>query len=184
MNHVNNKGDSVLITAADSGKSRWVQMLLEKDADVNYSNELDNGDTALIAASVESDAEVMQLLLNGGADVNHTNHEGDSALICAARLSRLDKSDSPDKGILILLAYGADPRIVNKENKTAYKIVKSDIITAQLWRAENGERPPKQPFSPEFFRPSSSPKKEKPVEEIEPDKDKDQNKNNEDCTIC
>lgn len=75
---------SPLIVAAEWGSLALVRLLLDRGADVHYSDV--RGNTALIAAgfadtaSVSDQQQIIRLLLEAGSEVNATNHLDQNAL--------------------------------------------------------------------------------------------------------
>jgi ankyrin repeat protein len=67
-NNVKHHGSRAIIWAAENGYEKLVQMLLDKNADVNARD--DHGGTALRAASGGGYERVVQMLLDKDADVN------------------------------------------------------------------------------------------------------------------
>ena len=88
-----------LIKAAESGRIKVVELLLEKGADVNKHNE--GGETPLHYATKHGHAEVMKILLEHGADVTAKGTGCGTPLQWAARSGQIKAAE-------ILLAYGAD----------------------------------------------------------------------------
>lgn len=72
-----------LLYAAQEGRSKSVELLIQYGADVNLENK--QGETALTTATHEKKINVAKLLLSKGADVNHMDHHGNTPLILAVK---------------------------------------------------------------------------------------------------
>ena len=96
---------SPLISAALHGHNDVVQLLLDKGAEPNLSDQ--NGNTALLYAAFRGHLDVVQLLLNRGADVNMADYYGTTPLHWAAEIGHKHV-------VKLLLDRGAEP---NKENR-------------------------------------------------------------------
>lgn len=98
-----------LVTAAKSGDSQKVKVLLDQGISVN--NEDQNGWTALTAAAQEDQPEMVELLISRGAQINRRDDfgMGRTALMRASALGHAAIIDA-------LLAHGADLR-VNREDR-------------------------------------------------------------------
>jgi ankyrin repeat protein len=92
-------GRTALSRAAAQGHKEIVQLLLEKDADVNACGE--RCGSALIAASEQGYEEIVRFLLENGADVNGQGGKYGSALVAAS-------SQSHEEIVRFLLDNGAD----------------------------------------------------------------------------
>lgn len=103
--------DEELLRAAETGDVAAVTTALRQGADVNARG-FNFGRTALMEASMRSFVDVMGALLSAGADVNLRGELGESALICAA-------SSRGGDSIRLLLANGADPKVVDRDGRTA-----------------------------------------------------------------
>ena len=68
---------------------------------------------ALHRASEQGHAHMVALLLKHGARVDMVDDNGDTALLCACRMSHLDVTR-------VLLAAGADTGLVNKQASAAH----------------------------------------------------------------
>jgi ankyrin repeat protein len=72
-----------LIAAAFYGRKEIIDLLLEKGADINRSEER-MGAAPLVSAIVAGEPEIASYLIDLGADVNHQTNDGSSALLFAA----------------------------------------------------------------------------------------------------
>lgn len=70
-------GETALQRAACDGNCAIVQLLLDRNADVNHQN--DSGRTALMYAVGSDSYEVVDLLISAGADVNLIDTDGNKA---------------------------------------------------------------------------------------------------------
>ena len=83
VNWQNELGEPLLNIAAEMGHTEIVRILLEKGADPNVRDYMDN--TALILAADRGDEPMVKMLLAKGADVNHQNIMGYTAITLAAK---------------------------------------------------------------------------------------------------
>ena len=77
-----------LIRAASDDSISMVHDLLERGADVNIKDDLDN--TALMAAARSGNIEIVKLLIDKGADVNAVNNYNETALISALKYRKAE----------------------------------------------------------------------------------------------
>ncbi len=103
-------GLTALMHAARQGHKAVVQLLLDRGANINASNWVNN--TALIEAAREGHEAVVQLLLHYGANINASNRVNNTALIEAAR-------EGHEAVVQLLLDYGANVDASNQVNTTA-----------------------------------------------------------------
>ncbi|KAI3339128.1 hypothetical protein F4824DRAFT_508504 [Ustulina deusta] len=103
-------GLTALTHAARQGHKAVVQLLLDRGANINASNWVNN--TALIEAAREGHEAVVQLLLHYGANINASNRVNNTALIEAAR-------EGHEAVVQLLLDYGANVDASNQVNTTA-----------------------------------------------------------------
>lgn len=96
-NAKDNKGNTALINASESGNKEIVQALLEKGADVNAKN--NDHFTALIYASMKGNNEIVKILLEKKADVNFEQKDEWNAIRYAEKEGHADT-------IEILKSYG------------------------------------------------------------------------------
>lgn len=107
---VNQHGGSPLRRACKFGKLKYVHLLLDAGADVNFLNE-PSGESALMAAVLGGSLKIIRLLLKKGAHVNHVSSLNYAALHFA----------HSEKEMQLLLDQGADPRIQNRFGQTAFQ---------------------------------------------------------------
>ena len=88
-----------LISAAQIGHQKCLEMLIQSGADVNMTGE------ALIEAVREGHVKCVDLLIEAGADVNKQSKDGSTALMLAAQRQHL-------KCVELLIQSGAE---VNKQ---------------------------------------------------------------------
>ena len=104
--------NTALIYASSEGHTEIVELLLDRGADINITNDL--GSTALMEASRNNRTEIIRLLLDRGADPNIRDDYGGTALISASIGNR--RTDI----VKMLLDNDADPNIQeNYDGETA-----------------------------------------------------------------
>jgi len=125
VNVYDNTGESALLQAAALGHLEVVRTLLQKGADLQFTNSVhphQKGDTALLRAAYRGHAEVFELLLKAGAHADVKNQWGWSAVHMAAagdctpclealapRQLPLDEAAHPSRGETpFLMAAGKD----------------------------------------------------------------------------
>ncbi|KAH0565933.1 hypothetical protein GP486_000654 [Trichoglossum hirsutum] len=96
----NKYGQSAAISAASLRDPLPMQLIIEKDVDINCATIV--GETPLHAAAIMGRTEVAQLLLDKNANVNAVSGSGETPIIEAARHFRKDVFD-------LLLKRGGDP---------------------------------------------------------------------------
>ena len=96
------EGETVLMTAARSGRPEAVRVLLERGADPNASERWRH-QTALMWAAVENNLDAAAALVAHGADIHATSTGGFSPLLFAVRAGHVDM-------VRMLLAAGAGPQ--------------------------------------------------------------------------
>ncbi|MCJ1464534.1 hypothetical protein MMC07_003147 [Pseudocyphellaria aurata] len=104
------RGNTVLITTANSGDTEGLELLLKRGANIHASG--DEYGSALHAAALEGNEEVCQLLLTSGADVNQQSGPWSTALQAAAFSPDIDC-------VKLLLNAGADVNLTGGEYGTA-----------------------------------------------------------------
>ena len=102
--------DDELLEAAKTGDLEAVTAALESGADVD-ARDSGFGRTALMTASLHSAIPIMRALLDAEAGVNLQAVLGETALILAA-------NGPGGESIKLLLAYGADPNLADRDKKT------------------------------------------------------------------
>jgi|AntRauTorcE11898_2_1112593.scaffolds.fasta_scaffold37000_1 ankyrin repeat protein len=111
--HDNQFDVTPLMAASYAGHQSTVEFLIEKGADVNYSNK--DGGTALHNAAYGGNVGVVTVLIDEGADVNAKLVNGITPLHFAAQRG--------NTGVVeVLLKADADTSIKSDDNKTAREI--------------------------------------------------------------
>jgi ankyrin repeat protein len=113
-------GFTELMLAAETGRTDFAKLLIEKGADVNAEN--DEGHIALGCASYYGHIEIAESLIEAGAEVNAQNIYGVTALMAASFAGYTDIAK-------LLIDKGAN---VSVQDELGY--------TAFLWAVENGQR--------------------------------------------
>ena len=104
-------GDTALTVAAGCGHIDCVQLLLDRNADVN-SKDNRRGMAALIVAAIVGKIECMRLLLERGADVNSRDNDGHTSLLFATQEGKIEC-------MRLLLDRNADVNIKDNKGCTA-----------------------------------------------------------------
>jgi len=102
----NGDQETVLLKAAQFGRTKTVQALLAAGADIKASNK--NGETAMVLAAFGGRTNTVKALLGAGASADERDADGTSALTWAARTQNLET-------LQVLLAAGAN--IESRDNK-------------------------------------------------------------------
>lgn len=114
--------DTVLMAAAAGGHNELVLLFLGMGLDVNAANDL--GKTALMSAALRGHTQTVASLLAGGAKIDLKDTMGNTALLLAAA-GVLHKGGGSVDTVKLLLAYGADPTIANRNGDTPLSAAKS-----------------------------------------------------------
>ena len=105
-----------------------VQLLLAHGADVHVRNK--DGRTPLHSASCSSHPSIVEFLLKSGADVDAQDNDNMTPLLCALQWWRGGAAAQ------LLLEYGANPHVRNKEGETPLHLASqmnfSDIVALLL----------------------------------------------------
>jgi len=132
------KEDSVdvwtpLIVAALTGDAGVVELLIDKGADINATN--NSHETALHVAVLNDHRDVAELILNKGANVNATSDSGRTPLHYVA----IDNDDKELATLLIL--KGADVNAVDKDGRSplAYANKRGHGAVAAILRAHGAK---------------------------------------------
>jgi ankyrin repeat protein len=107
LNNRNRNGETALSIAAFTGKTAYVQRLVEAGAEVNFY-----GWPPLTYASFNGHVDIADYLLKRGAELNAKTENGSTALFVAARNGHIEV-------IKLLLKNKADPTIANESGDTA-----------------------------------------------------------------
>ena len=107
-------GHSAIEIAGRNGHTECVRQLLKFGA--NIEDKGFSGSTALLSAVSGGHLETVQELLQRGASVAAFNFNEDTALHCAAQI------ENPVYMIRLLLKYGADKRLCNRQGYTPVRV--------------------------------------------------------------
>jgi ankyrin repeat protein len=121
-------GETVLMTAARTGRVRPVAALLDRGAKLDAEDR--KGQTALIWAAADGQAEVVALLIKSGADIHHRLKAGFTPLLFAAREGRIEV-------VRTLLKAGANANEAIETEKTG-KRAPLEGTSALILAVENG----------------------------------------------
>lgn len=140
-----------LLLALEQENYTEARKLINKGADVNVVNNVNNTPLYLLSNAENYDHSIAKLLIEKGADVNKSPNTGDSPLIASLRNRNIqlftllldsgadvNKKDyngytalltaleyEVDQAVLILLEKGADVHAVTEEGKTAIDLAKN-----------------------------------------------------------
>jgi len=104
--------NDIFLRAVACNDMKMVKLLLEYGADINTRNQ--NGTFALYIASINGNIKMMQFLLDAGANINKIKDSSGNTVLLTLSMSRSLKINC----IELLLKYGADPNVKNKEGLT------------------------------------------------------------------
>ena len=82
------RGRNAVLTATQGGHAAVARLLIERGADVNAQDEID--DSAFLLAGARGHTEIVRLTLAAGADLKSTNRYGGTALIPACHYGHVD----------------------------------------------------------------------------------------------
>ena len=122
---VNPHGETPLMMAALRGHLAWTQRLIERGAAINRE-----GWTPLHYAASSTEPKVVALLLDRGATIDARAPNGNTALMTAARYGA-------EASVTLLLARGADARLMNANNLDAADMARAagrEALATQLQR--------------------------------------------------
>jgi hypothetical protein len=108
--------DNMLLYASAEGLREMVELAIKTGADTRLTNRF--GGTALIPAADRGHVDIVEILLTStDVDVNHINNLGWTALLEAVILG--DGGTRHQQIVALLLQYGADPLIADRDGVTA-----------------------------------------------------------------
>lgn len=106
---------TMLFWAAESGHEAVVQLLLQKGADIEVTD--DSGQTPLFQAAENGHEAVVRLLLKKGADIEATDDSDQTALLRAAK-------NGHEAVVQVLLKNGANMELMNRQGECLLHICK------------------------------------------------------------
>ena len=109
LNHQNSNGWTALKLAARKGLEKCVEVLIGKEADPDIP---DNEEYTALHNAV-GNPDILKMLATKSRKIDAANKERETPLYLAAERGLLESS-------LVLLEYGADPNLANKEGKNFY----------------------------------------------------------------
>ena len=110
LNDKAHNGATALIVASREGAIDVVRDLLDRDVNINLTN--NDGNNALWFACFKNNLTLMRLLINAGIEINNQNDNGVTVLMYAASSGKID-------AVKLLLAAGANPRLKNLDDFSA-----------------------------------------------------------------
>jgi len=123
INARNAEGLTALMAAVQSKQERVVKLLVESEADLNLKDK--QGNTALIMACTAKFDAAVDVLVHHFPNLNSRNNDGATALIAAVNAGDID-------AVKTLLAYEADAKVKDKQNKAAIDYAKATHNTQIL----------------------------------------------------
>ncbi|XP_063412561.1 death-associated protein kinase dapk-1-like [Mytilus trossulus] len=103
-------GFTALHSAASTGNTEIVQLLIDNGIEINFQNK--DGSTALHSAACTGNTESVQLLIANGIEINVQNKDGSTALHKAACTGNTES-------VQLLIANGIEINVQNKDGSTA-----------------------------------------------------------------
>ncbi len=100
-----------LIAAIQNGNYKFAEMLIERSANVNLSD--NQGNSPLMIAAAKGNPSMVTMLINRGAEVNHQSYTARNTALMVAT------SSSNEEIISILMNAGADTKLRNSSGRTA-----------------------------------------------------------------
>ncbi|XP_077297584.1 uncharacterized protein LOC143919246 [Arctopsyche grandis] len=104
LKHIKCDLNTFMHLACQYGNEEVLKFLIERGADINYKNHLN--ETLLHSAAKYADVNILKLLIDKGLDVNISNKIGDTPLLIAAEFKNTES-------FLFLLKSGASPIAIN-----------------------------------------------------------------------
>lgn len=114
-------GSTPLMVAAEEGRTEVVQLLIERGANLNHTD--NHGCTALINAAWYGYPKIVQLLIERDADVNHANQLGYTAFMLAAK-----EGYKEIVNVLLQKLQINNLLVENSDGKTALDLAKNNDI--------------------------------------------------------
>jgi ankyrin repeat protein len=122
---VDPEGNTVLMVAANNGRTSIVDEMVKSGADVNVTNR--ERVSALMRAAAQSDVTLVRTLLDANADLNHKDTRGDTALSFAAARGRKEN-------VVLLVGSGATPEAIDRAFVAAARYNQPEIARLLLDR--------------------------------------------------
>lgn len=119
VNITDRSGITMLMTVAEKGKHRLMEILIQAGASIDARNNI-NGRSALHYAAVNNHKKAMELLIKSGSDLNVTNFQQRTPLMEAAHVG------SDPKTLQCLIRAGTNIDIKDKDGHVAHDLYKGE----------------------------------------------------------
>lgn len=141
FDHRDNNGETLLsgylrMMYTDSGDSlKLLERMIDDGADIRETSPYYSKDKSALDWVVEKSAGVLELILSKGiVDINEADNKGNTLLhkVCAINVNyEQDKAREIYKKVKLLLAAGADTKLLNDQDKTAANLAGDDNLKAK-----------------------------------------------------
>ncbi|XP_063417526.1 uncharacterized protein LOC134700086 [Mytilus trossulus] len=121
-----NDGSTALHSAASTGNTEMVQLLIDNGIEINFQNK--DGSTILFDATLKGKTDIVHWLIDKGIDINVMDTDGSTALHIAA-------SKGNTEIVQLLIDNGIEINAQNKDGNTALHLAverQSDVMTTLL----------------------------------------------------